>query len=259
MASVEPGLTEDAFHRGRFVLVQPEKGGHRAGMDALVLASAVPSGFAGMAVDFGAGAGAVGFAVALRCNLAQVTLIEVAPEMAACARRALEHPANRDLARRVTIVDADVTALPGMRKQAGQASQFADFVLMNPPYNDPRGRASPDPLRRQAHVMTAGLIDAWLRAAAGIARPKAGVAIIARPAETGKILAALDGRFGAAEIVAVHARAGAPAIRVVVRARYGSRAAISILSPLVLHEGDGGGFTTRAEAINAGDASLFGD
>ena len=256
---MEPGLTEDAFHRGRFVLVQPDKGGHRAGMDALVLAASLPTGFAGMAVDFGAGAGAIGFAVAARCPLAQVTLVELAPEMAACARLSLEHPANRDLADRITIVEADVTALPGMRKQAGKAAQFADFILMNPPYNDPRGRASPDPLRRQAHVKSAGLIDAWLRAAAGVARPKAGVAIIARPAETGEILAALDGRFGAAEIIAIHARADAPAIRVVVRARYGSRAATSILAPLVLHDGDGGAFTARAEAINAGEASLFGD
>lgn len=256
---MEPGLTEDAFHRGRFVLVQPGKGGHRSGMDALVLAASVPTVFAGMAADFGAGAGAVGFAVVARCRLAQVTLVEVAPEMAACARLSLEHSSNRVLADRITIVEADVTTLPGMHKQAGQAAQFADFILMNPPYNDPRGRASPDPLRRQAHVMAAGLIDSWLRTAAGIARPKAGVAIIARPAETGEILAALDGRFGAAEIVAVHARADAPAIRVVVRARYGSRAATSILAPLVLHEVESGAFTARAEAINAGEASLFGD
>jgi tRNA1(Val) A37 N6-methylase TrmN6 len=256
---LEPGFTEDAFHRGRFVLVQPEKGGHRAGMDALVLAAAVPTDFTGMVADFGAGAGAVGLAVASRAKLAQVTLVEVAAEMAACARLSLEHPANGDLIGRVSIVEADVAALPGMRKQAGQASQLADFILMNPPYNDPRSRASPDPLRRQAHVMSVGLIDTWIRAAAGIARPRAAVAIIARPAETGEILAALDGRFGAAEIVAVHARADMPAIRVVVRARYGSRAASSILSPLVLHEGDGGAFTTRAEAINAGEASLFDD
>lgn len=259
MAGLEPGLSEDAFHRGRFVLVQPDKGGHRSGMDALVLAASVPTGFAGMVADFGAGAGAVGLAVATRSPSAHVTLVEVAPEMAACARLSLEHPANRALADRATIVEADVGALSGIRKQAGQAAQFADFILMNPPYNDPRGRASPDPLRRQAHVMSAGLIDAWIRAAAGIARPRAGVAIIARPAETGEILAALDGRFGAAEIVAVHARADAPAIRVVVRARYGSRAATSILAPLVLHQGDGSAFTARAEAINAGEASLFGD
>jgi hypothetical protein len=31
------------------------------------------------------------------------------------------------------------------------------------------------------------------------------------------------------------------------------------MPPLILHEGSGGGFSERAEAINAGQASLFGD
>ncbi|TIW14778.1 MAG: methyltransferase, partial [Mesorhizobium sp.] len=53
-----PAHTVDAFHRGRFWLVQPSQGGHRAGMDAMMLAAAVPSGFSGRLADFGAGAGA---------------------------------------------------------------------------------------------------------------------------------------------------------------------------------------------------------
>lgn len=254
-----PDTTEDAFHRGRFVLVQPRRGGHRSGMDALVLAAAVPSDFGGMAVDFGAGAGAVGFAVASRCSLAHVTLVESAPEMADLARLSLAHPGNRAHADRIALVESDVAGLPGRRKAEGQPSQFADFILMNPPYNDPRDRASPQALRKQAHVMPPGLFEAWLRAAAGIARPRAGVAVIARPADLKNILAALEGRFGSAQIMAVHARADASAIRVLVRARYGSRAATSIMPPLVLHEGDGSAFTAKADAINAGETSLFGD
>ena len=35
---VMPAHTVDAFHRGRFWLVQPAKSGHRAGMDAMMLA-----------------------------------------------------------------------------------------------------------------------------------------------------------------------------------------------------------------------------
>ena len=50
--------TIDAFHRGNFWLVQPRGKGHRAGMDAMMLAAAVPSHFAGRLADFGAGAGA---------------------------------------------------------------------------------------------------------------------------------------------------------------------------------------------------------
>ena len=53
----EAAHTLDAFHRGRFWLVQPRQTGHRAGADALILAAAVPSAFSGRLADFGAGAG----------------------------------------------------------------------------------------------------------------------------------------------------------------------------------------------------------
>ncbi|MER2534685.1 MAG: hypothetical protein ABTQ31_05920, partial [Rhizobiaceae bacterium] len=43
--------TLDAFHRGRFWLVQPDRRGHRAGTDAMMLAAAVPSGFGGRLAD----------------------------------------------------------------------------------------------------------------------------------------------------------------------------------------------------------------
>ena len=52
-------VTEDVFQRGRFVLVQPKKGAHRAGLDALLLASVLPKGFDGHLVDLGSGAGAI--------------------------------------------------------------------------------------------------------------------------------------------------------------------------------------------------------
>ena len=58
--------TVDIFHRGRFVLVQPKGAGHRSGVDAMILAASVPSGFSGLLADLGAGAGAavVGVVVA---------------------------------------------------------------------------------------------------------------------------------------------------------------------------------------------------
>ena len=73
------------------------------------------------------------------------------------------------------------------------------------------------------------------------------------------ILAALAGRFGDAAIVPVHPRLDAPAIRIVVRARRASRGALALMPPLVLHEGPSDGFSARADAINNGKASLFGD
>ena len=90
--SIEPATTVDAFHRGNFWLVQPKGAGHRAGMDAMMLAAAVPSGFAGRLADFGAGAGAAGLAVASRCPGARIVLVENAPEMLGFAERASPIP-----------------------------------------------------------------------------------------------------------------------------------------------------------------------
>ncbi len=93
----EAAQTVDAFHRGGFWLIQPKRGGHRAGADALILAAAVPSDFSGMLADFGAGAGAAGLAVASRCANAEVTLVEQSPDMARYAELTLAHPQNAGL------------------------------------------------------------------------------------------------------------------------------------------------------------------
>jgi tRNA1(Val) A37 N6-methylase TrmN6 len=259
MAEAKPAHTFDAFHRGGFWLVQPKGAGHRAGVDAMMLAAAVPSAFAGRLADFGAGAGAAGLAVASRCPEANVTLVEAAPEMAHFARLTLDHRENAPLAVRASLLVADVTLTGRARQKAGLADRSFDFVVMNPPFNAACDRPTPDALKQQAHVMQDGLFEKWIRSAAAVVRPRGGLAIVARPVSLAPILAALAGRFGSAEILPVHAHPGAPAIRIVVRARRASRGALSLVSPLVLHDGPDDGFSARADAISNGKVSLFGD
>jgi tRNA1(Val) A37 N6-methylase TrmN6 len=259
MAEANPAQTLDAFHRGDFWLVQPKGAGHRAGMDAMMLAAAVPSAFAGRLADFGAGAGAAGLAVASRCPKATVTLVESAPEMAHFAALTLAHPGNTHLEQRASLLVADVGLIGRAREKAGLADGSFDYVIMNPPFNAARDRPTPDALKHKAHVMQDGLFEAWIRSAAAVVRPRGGLAIIARPVSLTPILAALSGRFGSAEIVPVQPHAETPAIRIVVRARRASRGALSLMPPLVLHDGPGDGFSARADAINNGRASLFGD
>ena len=259
MADPTPAHTLDAFHRGGFWLVQPKGSGHRAGVDAMILAAAVPSGFAGKLADFGAGAGAAGLAVASRCANAAVTLVEQSAQMAHFAAATLELPQNARLNGRAALLVADVTLAGRQRAAAGLADNSFDFVIMNPPFNAAIDRQTPDGLKNQAHVMTDDLFEHWIRSAAAIVRPRGGLAIIARPVSLAPLLAALTGRFGGARIVPVHARADEPAIRIVLRARLAARGALSLCPPLVLHEGADNSFTARAAAINDGEASLFGD
>ncbi|ESZ29875.1 methyltransferase [Mesorhizobium sp. L2C084A000] len=254
-----PAHTVDAFHRGRFWLVQPKQGGHRAGMDAMMLAASVPSTFGGRLADFGAGAGAAGLAVLSRCPAAEAVLVERAPEMAAFAAATLAHPGNAHLSDRASVLGADVTVSGRARAAAGLADNDFDFVIMNPPFNAPRDRATSDRLRKEAHVMEDGLFESWIRSAAAVVRPRGGFAVIARPEQLGAILDAIAGRFGDAEMLAVHPRPDAAAIRIVVRAALGTRGKLAIRPPLMLHAQSGNGPDERSEMITNGLASLFGD
>jgi tRNA1(Val) A37 N6-methylase TrmN6 len=255
----QPAHTLDAFHRGDFWLVQPKGAGHRAGVDAMMLAAVVPSSFAGRLADFGAGAGAAGLAVASRCKKATVVLVENSAEMAHFASLTLEHPGNAQLEGRASVLVADVTLTGRAREKAGLADGSFDYVIMNPPFNAAKDRPTPDALKQKAHVMEDGLFESWIRSAAAVTKPRGGFAIIARPVSLAPILAALSGRFGSAEVLPVHARATTPAIRIVVRAKRASRGALTLRPPLILHDGPGDGFSARANAINNGKAELFGD
>jgi tRNA1(Val) A37 N6-methylase TrmN6 len=250
--------TLDGFHRGAFHLVQPQRG-HRAGMDAMMLAASVPGSFKGRLADLGAGAGAAGLAVAARCGGATVALVERDPEMAGYARRSIAHEANTALRDRASVIEADVTLTGKARIAAGLADGAFDFALMNPPFNAAADRASPDALRRSAHVMEEGLFERWLRTAAAIVRPRGGLSVIARPGSLPEILAAMQRRFGGAQVLPIHPRAHEPAIRIVVRAVRSSRAGLTLMPALVIHDPTGNRFSPHTDAINNGRATLFGD
>lgn len=251
--------TLDAFHRGRFWLVQPAKGAHRAGMDAMILAAAVRDGFSGALADFGAGAGAAGLAVAVRCPGATVTLVENAPEMAAFARATLAHADNASLAPRVSLVEADVTLTGSRRAAAGLADNTFDFIIMNPPFNKPSDRATPNALKQMAHVMPEGMFESWVRSAAALVKPRGGFAAIIRPENLPELLAPLSRRFGSARIKPIHPRPDEPAIRLIVCATRGSRGQLSMEPPLVLHDDGSNRFSAKADALINGNAALFAD
>ncbi|MDS1138467.1 methyltransferase [Nitratireductor indicus] len=246
----------DSFHRDAFRLVQPLGHGHRSGIDAMLLAAALPEGFSGSLADLGAGAGAAGFAAAARLPGVHATLVEMHPLMADCARRSIALPHNSFLADRLSVIEADVALQGSAREAAGLTRETFDAVIMNPPFNHAGDRATPDALKRTAHVMSEGLFEQWIRTAAAIARPGGLLALIARPPSLGPILAAMERRFAGAEIVPVHPDADKPAIRIVIRARKGSRAGLGLLPPLILHTASGG-VSERADALANGRASLF--
>src|SRR6516165_987861 len=78
-------ITEDAFLGGQLRLRQP-KSGHRAGHDAILLAAATSAHSGDRVVDFGAGVGVAGLAVAKRVAGIEIILVEIDPRLAELAR-----------------------------------------------------------------------------------------------------------------------------------------------------------------------------
>lgn len=242
----------DAFLGGRLSLRQPARG-HRSGTDAVLLAAAPPAGFAGRAADLGAGVGAVGLSLALREPGVRMDLVEIDRDL---CRLAAENVAANGLSGRVAVIEVDLLGPGEVRRAAGLASGSMDLVLTNPPFDEAgRGRPSPDPAKRRAHVSDTGDLETWFGAAADMLRHKGLLVAILRADGLPRALSALGRAYGGLTVLPVHPRAAAPATRILLRAVRGSRAPLSIVPGLVLHADDGR-FTPTADALHRGEAIL---
>jgi tRNA1(Val) A37 N6-methylase TrmN6 len=224
-------FTVDAFLGGKLHLRQP-KSGHRAGHDAILLAAATPARSGDRVIEFGAGVGAAGLAVAKRVAGIKLVLVEIDEGLAELARgNAVSNAIAADL------IVLDVTSGPGALEAAGLSVDSADVVLMNPPFNDSaRHRASPDKARASAHVATPATLESWIHASRRILKSGGVLAMIWRADGIAEVLAALDRGFGSLAIVPVHADATSPAIRLLVRAIKGGKAPTRVEPALILND-----------------------
>ncbi|NTG49481.1 methyltransferase [Agrobacterium rhizogenes] len=247
--------TIDAFHRGAFHVVQPKGRGHRSGMDAMLLAALVADERGIRVADLGAGAGAAGMAVASRLEQAEVVLFERSAEMAEFARKSLALMENARFADRVSVIEADVTLIGKERNAAGLIDDSFHHVIMNPPFNDASDRLTPDALKAEAHAMTDGLFERWVRTAGAIMIPGGQLSLIARPQSIGEIIAACGRRFGGIEITPIHPRDGENAVRILVTAIKGSRARLALRAPLTMHGEGAHKFSDFVDDLNNGRAA----
>jgi tRNA1(Val) A37 N6-methylase TrmN6 len=249
-SDIAAGLTEDAFLGGKLRLRQP-KSGHRAGHDAMLLAAATPAGPGDRVVDFGAGVGAAGLAVAKRAAGIELLMVEFDEQLAELART----NASANAIAAVTLV-LDLTSGAERFAAAGLMPESVDVVLMNPPFNDAaRHRASPDRVRAIAHVAAAETLESWIHASRRILRSGGHLAMIWRADGVAEVLAALGRGFGSLVVLPVHADVSSSAIRVLVCAIKGGRAPTRLLSGLVLNDATGRP-STEVQSILAGNAIL---
>ena len=144
-ASGEEAQTTDAFLGGLVTLVQLARG-HRAGLDAALLQALVPATQTGHAVDLGTGVGTVALCVAARAPSLVVTGIERDASLIAMGREALRLIENAEFAPRITLIEADAGDPAEIDRHIGSGQ--ADWVLMNPPFDDLE-RAPPSPVAKR--------------------------------------------------------------------------------------------------------------
>jgi tRNA1(Val) A37 N6-methylase TrmN6 len=243
-------LTEDAFLGGALRLRQP-KSGHRAGHDAMLLAAATPARAGNRVVDFGAGVGAAGLAVAKRVAGIEIVLVEIDEALAELARG--NAASNRIEAK---VIMLDVTSSAEAFATAGLGSDSVDVVLMNPPFNDPsRHRSSPNKSRKIAHVADTATLESWIHAARRILKSGGVLTLIWRADGLAGVLAALDRGFGSLAILPVHGDVTTPAIRVLIRAIKGGRAPTALYPGLMLND-ESGVPNKQVQEILAGKGAL---
>jgi tRNA1(Val) A37 N6-methylase TrmN6 len=229
------GFTEDTFLNGRVRLSQRVRG-FRSGLDAVILAAAVPASAGDEILELGAGSGAGSLCLAARVPGCQILGVEIDPALAQLAN---DNAAANGLGKRVRFAAADVFDLPKPLRRS------FDHVFCNPPFHGTEG-ARPPEARRARALHDEGRLPDWL--AAGVKRTASGGTFTAilradRLRESLGVLPELG-----VSVLPLWPKKHEPAKRVILSVHKSSRAPLKLLPGLVLHE-KGGGYTPDADAI----------
>lgn len=188
-----------------------------------MLAAACPAQPGQSVLELGCGAGVAVLCLGQRVADLRLTGLELQPDYAALARRnAEENQIN------LQVIEGDLERMPKELR-----SETFDHVIANPPYFRD-GTHAPDSGRDTARHEATGLAG-WVDATLRRTKPAGQVTFIHRAERLGDLLVALDGRAGSVAVLPIAARHGREAGRVIVNARKGSRGALRLLAPLIMH------------------------
>lgn len=241
-------LSDDKFLCGRLRLLQPVKG-YRAATDPVLLAAACPAAPGETVLDLGCGAGAAVLCLGHRVPGLVLSGVELQPAYADLARRNAERNGMA-----VEVHEGDLARMPRALRR-----DF-DHVIANPPYYHAGG--SPSPVAERARAMQVDTpLAGWVAAATRRLRPGGWLTLICGTDGLPEVLAALAPKLGSAAVLPLAPREGRPALRVIVQARKGGRAAFRLLAPFVIHagaahDGDRESYTAAANAILREGAGL---
>jgi tRNA1Val (adenine37-N6)-methyltransferase len=228
----------ETFLDGRVKIAQPESG-FRSGLDAVMLAAAVPAQTGQTALELGAGAGTASLCLLARVPGLVLTGVEIDKSLAALAG---DNAAANEM--RADFLCADIFALPPELKR-----DF-DQVFCNPPFHG-EGQISPNEMRATA-LMDQGRLEEWLRI--GLQRTISGgfFTAILRADRLNQALATLPEKGVA--VFPLWPKVGESAKRVMVQVRKGSNAPFALLPGLVLHQVNGAWTPEADDVLRRGNA-----
>jgi len=245
VAPVPASLTEDGFLGGRLRVLQPEKG-YRAGIDAVFLAACIPASPGETMFEGGIGTGVAALCLAARVSSVHITGIEVAARHAMLAE---ENAKRNNLGHSIRVIHSDIKE--ALRRDLAHLPAHGSFshAFANPPYfEQDKVTTSPNLLKANAHAFGPEDLELWVKVLATMVTLRGTVSFIHRAETLGKLLTAMESRFGDIRVAPLYAREGTAASRIIVQGVKGAKAPMQLLPGLILHGADNR-FTPEAESI----------
>jgi tRNA1(Val) A37 N6-methylase TrmN6 len=237
MAVSTASQSEDGFLGGRIRVRQP-RDGFRSGLDAVMVAAAVPAREGSRVLELGTGCGVAALCLATRVTGCLVEGVDLDGTLVGLAN---QNAASNGVSLSVRFHAGDIFALPRSLRR-----QF-DHVFTNPPFHGPDGLGSPLAARVVAR-QDDGRLGEWLRVGLRRTVPGGSFTTILRADRLGEALAVLPER--GVSVLPLWPRVDSDAGRVIIQAIKGARTPLRLLSGLLLHRSDGR-YTEEAEAVLA--------
>ncbi len=219
-------LTQDAFLGGKVQILQPRKG-YRAGVDPVLLASAVPAKPGQDVLELGCGGGIASLCLAARVPGLELTGVEVQPAYAELAVRNAELAGNH-----LKVVTGNVANLPADLKKHSY-----DHVIANPPYFRRDQRTQSQNAGRETGLSEDVALGTWLETGAKRLKHHGIITLIIAAERVPDLMSSQPADLGSVEVQPIVSRIGRPAKLILYRAKKGGRADFRLHSQVVMHEG----------------------
>ena len=215
-------------------------------MDSVMLAAACPIEKGQRFLDMGCGVGSAGFCVLYRVPDVMMMGIDI---QASHIQLAKENAVLNHMQQRADFICSDI-------KEYKEEMPY-DHVICNPPYME-AGDHLRSPSEEKAKAMGHDRLSLqdWMYIAGKRLRQEGTLTLIHQAGKLDHILQALQGTFGAIDIIPLWPKQGQQAKRVIIRAVKDRKSPAIIHSGLVLHNDDGS-YTEEAESILRDGAAIL--